>query len=330
MNSLDHIRHILDRHHSEGEGAFGLISRFRPQAGDRFWIGLLQEDRSPFLRIELDRSEIPAFDSSRIQSGIEFRVFENDSGVYEFNLDLTLREVEYRDVFVYFINDIIEKIENSPPKSFRNVLASAIELWESFLTTRSRRGLTDSEVQGLWGELWFLRRLISDSRLSSAMVGNWFGPDREIHDFIIGDKSFEIKTHSGKNTVLIANEWQLDARGLDLSLVTLLVRKNRNQGGDTLPALVDELYRMIGSSPNRRAQFTESLMSAGYHEMDKDLYTHASFKLKNVRVFTIRDGFPRIDHEMLPDGIREVKYSLDLSACGDFEMSLDELLNSLR
>ncbi len=89
--------------------------------------------------------------------------------------------------FLVLVKDVLNEIDSGPPRA---VIISVLRRWRRFWSNRPGE-LSDEEIIGLFGELWFLEHWIGPPSLSA--VQTWFGPDRNRHDFIWPAATVEVK-----------------------------------------------------------------------------------------------------------------------------------------
>jgi hypothetical protein len=92
----------------------------------------------------------------------------------------------------------------------------------------------------------------------------------------------------------------------------------------TLPAFIDEIYACMSNDPSVMYYLQIKLIKYGYNQLNKEKYK-LGFSLNTMRYFEVREGFPRILQNRLPEGVGDLKYSVVVSACGSFEISTDIL-----
>ncbi len=94
--------------------------------------------------------------------------------------------------------------------------------------------------------------------------------------------------------------------------------------GRTLSALIREIYTQIHGDPIATFQFQIKLAKYGYNEALAEKYI-VGFSLFDMKFFEIVEGFPRLLQRNLPDGIGDLKYSVVVAACSQFEITTDIL-----
>lgn len=245
------------------------------------------------------------------------------------HIRLFLEQRENRDIFVTVCDDLIQALNGClSNESRRNEIANFLARWSSFFEKHGQEGLSSEEQRGLYGELWWLRRMIHASTEYLAAVNSWKGCRRNYHDFEIKGHVVEVKTTMTKEPrkVQINNERQLDDRGLNsLHLLIITLRKSGG-GGETLPDLVLSLRSIFSGKPVAYI-FEQSLREAGYLDIHACLY-NSSYSVMKEELFRVREGFPRITD--VPQGIGDLHYTVVVAACENFVCEFSEYFYLIR
>ena len=230
-------------------------------------------------------------------------------------------------VYEMVIDDLAETLLDAPAgASVADLLANALGRWSSFFSEHGFDGLSPEQQRGLFGELWFLRDHLIPRLGALHAARAWSGFVGAPQDFQVGGRAIELKTSIAKlhHKVGIANELQLDDRGLgSLHLGVLLL--GELDGAPTLPSLVADLDRLVQEEPGAATAYRDGLRSAGYLDAHADHYT-AGYVFRTFRCFRVREGFPRILDTDIPEGVGDVRFTIAMSACATFEVSVEDAL----
>ncbi|CAN5438478.1 hypothetical protein BH11BAC5_BH11BAC5_09690 [soil metagenome] len=245
---------------------------------------------------------------------------------------LTLTDSAFSEVFDILLEDCINTIANCNDKlkSFE-AFSKRIETWRKLLETYSETGLSVESQQGLFGELIILRRLLKtfpDKKLE--LLTAWQGPDRFRQDFQYDNWGIEVKTNTGKDSVDIANEFQLSTYGLRHLYLWYLKLDRHNGQGATLNQMVDEIKLYVQHSFAAIELLNIRLASTGYYNHQSSLYEGTGYFIREESVFDITDGFPSLTSQNIPVGINDVKYTLNLSACNSFVVPEEIIYSTLK
>ncbi|MBI1406023.1 MAG: PD-(D/E)XK motif protein [Caulobacter sp.] len=198
-------------------------------------------------------------------------------------------------------------------------LAEAVARWDALL--RRPQLLSEEQQAGLFGELWFLHRLLQGA--PPAPLSSWTGPLREAHDFRVGATEFEVKTTSSAERVHTINGLgQLDPSPDCRLFVVSLQLADGGSGGQTLEQAVAAVRaRLPGSAV---LDFAALLDRVGYRGEDAALYPRRR-RLRTPPVLVpVVDGCPRLVADALstlpsrfaPQLIRNATYQVDLTDLG--------------
>jgi hypothetical protein len=242
---------------------------------------------------------------------IEVSLTQRNDG--RFNLLFRLGRPEYEELFGRLCQDLIESSRESDPESGTSLLLLRLDRWKRLLESGPRRGLTEHQLQGLFGELWFLKTVAIPSVGAFAAVQAWKGPLGAPQDFQIFDGMIEIKTIlAGAHWVSISSAEQLEHGNAPMQLGVFTVDATH---GLSVPALIEQIRLQLESS-SVATEFELRLAEMGYsvrQEHDRLLFT-----VINARYYVVDEDFPSLKVSTLPLGVSNVTYDLDLLQCGSY------------
>ena len=94
--------------------------------------------------------------------GMSFDLIQLDapaSGTW--HICLRLENAEHTDVFISVCSDLAEELQTiTTPQKREEALLDFMERWSRFFEKHGLQGLTDESQRGLFGELWWMRRLL--------------------------------------------------------------------------------------------------------------------------------------------------------------------------
>lgn len=246
------------------------------------------------------------------------------------HIRLFLEKRENMDIFVTVCADLVRGLDIClTNESRREEIADFIARWSRFFERYGEGGLPPERQRGLYGELWWLRRMMQAGIAPAGCISSWKGSEWAYHDFQLDGHIVEVKTTMTKEPrrVEINNERQLDDRGLKslhLLVITLLKVEGR---GETLPEIVNSLRGSFSSRPSLIYSFEHSLRESGYLDIHSNLY-NSSYVVNKEELFRVDEGFPRIIE--VPQGLGDIRYSLVLAACRPFLLEPTEYLNKIK
>ena len=247
---------------------------------------------------------------------------------------LELTHSENRSIFHRLCLDIIESTRQSSDE--KSALATALRRtwrWHGMLKGGKEERLGPHAQKGLIGELRVLELALLPHFNASDAFDFWRGPEGTPKDFSIGPVAIEAKARRGaaRPHVEITSEHQLDTDGiarLFLAVTCVDEAAPDNSAAVTLTDYVLRIGKIAAANDAGSLGCLEGrLLSAGYkNEHD---YSDNSWVIGDTRWFEILEGFPRLAGPALPQGVRKVRYNLDLLACGNWETELAEVSRAL-
>ena len=114
-----------------------------------------------------------------------------------------------------------------------------------------------------------------------------------------------------KEVVTIHNQFQLDTKGLDRQLYIVYCKVEKNDSGDS----IDSLYNELLSSKYDCGEISKYLKEIGYYEGKQERYE--KYLIHEMRAYKVDESFPRIDDKSFVDGkfpnnIIKIEYTVSL------------------
>ena len=301
MTSIDHVWSDISAHASS-LGAFRLLDESHPL--DLF-AGIDHEGRRALMLVtDTQPREVPA------AGVIEVTVTQRNDGLYALLVRLSRQELQ--EVFGRLCMDLVEGTRTSTKQNGTETLLKRLNRWRRLLEAGARQGLSNLELRGLFGELWFLWTVAIPVFGDAIAIQGWNGPLEAPHDFQLGEGLVEVKTIlPGAHSVSIASADQLESGSIPLQLAVIVTDISR---GVSVPELVETIRRGVEGSPIAATEFELRLAEAGY--TNRDEYASLHFTALEIRYYPVGPEFPRITTSLLPPGISRVTYDLDLLKCG--------------
>lgn len=239
---------------------------------------------------------------------------------------------QHKDIFSVLCEDLLSAISKlTDEKIVIRELFNRFEKWKSLFDKANLEGLSNEEQRGLYGELYFLRKFLSDTDNITSKIKSWTGPSKQIKDFQFGSWGLEVKTTSGNNhqKIHISNERQLDTSNITNLYLNHLSLELREGAGETLPEIVDSIIEILKSDIPALNQFKNLLFEAGYFEHHRELYLSKGYLIRNNTYYKVEGYFPRIEENNIPSGVGDVKYSIIVSGCSEYIITENEVLQNL-
>ncbi len=201
-------------------------------------------------------------------------------------------------------------------------LLNRLKVWQAFLRAHSE-GLSPQEQEGLYGELQFVRWMLARGVDVAAAMEAWQGPSGGLRDFRFETAELEVKSSTNDFAFSVSGVDQLDeSTATRLFLVHYLLQIDVQ--ADCLPDLVDRVREAAGEPINRgRALLEERLLQYGYSDIHRRFYTANRWRAAYCRFFAVNDQFPRVRRNELRQGVLDLRYRVDLSACAGQQVTED-------
>lgn len=204
-----------------------------------------------FLKDVYDDPDYPNLENIKIHPKMSWKGFSSDGN--PITLDNCIRiDISSRSdpkPVASIVELMIE--EFSEPFSLADMV-TAIERFRSLLKA-ARTPLSDNELKGLWGEMWFMKELVFrcvDREQCERCLNSWKGSDKAKRDFRMpGTKViFEIKTtEKGARVHEISSADQLTTKKGEKAayLVSIGVKREEAGAAKTISSLVDAICKRL-------------------------------------------------------------------------------------
>lgn len=239
-----------------------------------------------------------------------------------------------RDTFSCLCESLINTVKDiDSEESMINSVVSQLDKWRNLFDKAGSDGLSPAEQQGLYGELGFLKKLISKKVFpANEALDYWVGVDAAQRDFMGDEWAVEVKTTATSNPqeVTINSERQLDETLFDVLFLYHCSVETTRRNGETLPDRIYKLRSLLENEPLALSKFNEKLITAGYFDEDEALYSFRAYKLRDESIYRVEGDFPRIKESDLREGVGNLTYSVVLSACAAYRQSEATVFNTIK
>jgi len=309
--------------------------RVLKDSGLAIFVSLSEPEGLPGFSLEVAPSSLKALKLAQTARGFEVEVERaaNASGDAIARVSIHLTHRPFADLFNVLAADVVERASvAASEKEAVAAVHSRLEHWHRFTEKVGPEGLSPHEQTGLFGELLFLKKLLSEGAPGDAVMQGWHGPLRENQDFCFGATAVEVKasTSNSPQVVTISNERQLDDTGVEALYLFHVSLDRRKGAGTTLPELVERVEAALkGKWTETELLLAERLLAQGYHPAQADLYREHGFTERARDYYEVRDGFPRILESQLCGGVSKVRYRLDLAAAANFKVAMQDIISKI-
>ncbi len=176
----------------------------------------------------------------------------------EWAIVVQLARTDFDELFGRLCQDLVDSTREAISEHGGEVLLHRLGRWRRLLEVGHRHTLSEAELRGLIGELWFLQTVALARVGADTAVKGWLGPLAAPHDFLLNALLVEIKTCvPGSDEVTITSLQQLDAGGepLYLGVVRLTPSTNTTPDAFTPAALVTRIRQDIETNQAASTEF---------------------------------------------------------------------------
>ncbi len=234
-----------------------------------------------------------------------------------------LKDSECEDLFGLLCDHLLGKVVACQDGNAAIALVvDEIDRWRRFMDRHSKR-LDRAAVVGLVGELAVLERLANKIGKGPALTG-WKAPSGSLRDFELGNMTVEAKAYSPSQggAVHINDPLQLEPEaGKELFLACQEVVAAEDSG-QRLPDHVARVRNMLGPDPGILSDFDRLMAGSGYLAVHDEEYRDG-YQLGVLKVFRVDSSFPRISPGSVPLGVQNVRFGLQVSSLGAYEVDPD-------
>jgi len=239
---------------------------------------------------------------------------------------VSLTNNDYLGVFRVLIRDLVMVVSNESNQLVaERKLVRRYSEWQKLFEQAKDVKLTDQQILGLIGELYFLNyQVISNLNIEEG-IESWIGPKSANHDFQLQNTWLEVKTKSyNKESVIISNKNQLKSVQPGY-LIVISAEKTNSLNENAINLFM--LYQLIlDQILNKEIEYKFLEKLAKIHFIPSDIYKEYSYEIKKIQYYLINDSFPTVDLPL--DGtIINLKYELNLPKLNKFEVGGVEWTN---
>lgn len=224
--------------------------------------------------------------------------------------------IEYFDQFVQFVLKDLQKDDDE--KLIVEAFLLKLKNWKKFISSNTYGKLSSEQIRGLLAEMCFLDVLLTEyPEAAEQVLHSWYGPERLQHDFIFKDLAVEIKSISSidKRSVKISSLHQLETNLSELYLHVVAVLEAPENAPDkiNLNMMVSNLKVKLTQLNNAEVIdiFEYKLLES--HYVPDHCYDNDHYIIRHLNDYTVVDGFPKLYSGLIPNGILNVSYELDLN-----------------
>lgn len=272
--------------------------------------------------------------SEKLPEGKGFIVEKVESyGLDSLRVALTRQTSGNLELFSTMVYDVVGALDEAatsgePEKKLLRTFLRRVTAWQQFMS-RGTGPLSPEAELGLAGEIHFMIAFSELGVSPETLLNSWVGPDDAPQDFLLGGGAIEVKATMSSSgfPVKIGSLEQLDD-AIRSPLFLAAVKFSNAASGLTLPEMIAKMEFLIKDEPGAIQFLRERLMIAGYSETHASHYSR-KFELKEKRILSITEKFPRLTLGSVPAGITRSIYDINLDHANEFIIDIDVALNKL-
>ncbi len=330
MMKIDNIWNELENDLSFSHGL--LLRRYSSEVLPDIYIALKSPEKFRCIAVSLNNNLSINFSTFSNLRDISIEISPDELNPGKHMLLFKLLSNQHRDIFSILCEDLISSIAVVIDETrLVKELLNRFEKWKSLFDRATSQGLRVEEQRGLYGELFFLRKLLHKNSDFQIMVASWVGAEKQIRDFQYGSWGVEVKTTHGNNhqKILISSERQLDPSNLEnLFLYHLSLEASQNNG-ESLNSMVQSIFALLNDDIVSLNRFRNKLLEAGYFTLHEYQYEGIGYFIRRDDFYKVEQMFPRIEESEIRKGVGDVKYSIIVSQCFDYIRTEEEVLRIL-
>jgi len=231
------------------------------------------------------------------------------------------------EIFERVLQNLVDHILSEEELPLYTVIYEVLDRWHNFFKRKWDAKLTLEEEMGLFGELYYINRWLEFfPQEPPLIIKEWKGPLKNRIDFVSKNSGVEIKTIAPRirDEIKISNEKQLELNPVIDTLFLYVLKIEVNDSvGKSLQNMIEIIEeQLINRAPSLAVKFKDLLLEVGVISED---YDKNYFFVHEELAYNAAEEFPKITSKSLPTGISNVSYSIDLSHCKKFEISVENI-----
>lgn len=236
-------------------------------------------------------------------------------------IQFSLAEPDSADLFYTFCNDLIDSSRtNANQAGGYHFVTTRFSRWKHMFVAK-RDILSEKEIMGLLGELYFLTNHLSQKYGQTRAINSWSASDPTLKDFSIDGLWYEVKTTGPKSkTVHIGSLQQLEFDSPGRLIAIRMEKMSGEYGGLSLNSMVTSFLKSLSHQEDCE-RFEVDLNLRGYVYNEK--YDDYVYAIRDMMVYKVDESFPRLKKENLTDAISDAEYELVLEKLESFRCELE-------
>jgi len=243
---------------------------------------------------------------------------EESKDVFWTCFDLLSKEAE--PVFYSFCSNLLEAIEGASNESEAlNKLKIRYIIWKSLFKKEPTGNVPLETVQGLFGELYFMKKYMFGKYGIPAAIRAWSGPNSLSKDYAIGTDWYEIKTVGANSSCVHINSATQLSSDIPGHLVIVRAEKMASEFSNGESSILELFESILQAISDETVENFFSSKVASYGINISDPAFSVKFDVKDLNLYSVTNGFPRITLKEVPyPEITNVSYDISIAALKRF------------
>ena len=265
-----------------------------------------------------------AFLSSSVAPKIEstkmLRVTQGEEAVNTYWTCFDLLQHDAKKVFFTFCANLIDAVTDIyDEQKALYALKKRYITWKTMFRRDSSNKLSKEILQGLFGELYFMKKYMLDRFGAAVAVQAWSGPDFKSKDYAVDTEWFEVKTVGANTTTVHISSLAQLSSDHDGHLIVVKAEAMSEQFGNG-ESSIEELFNYIFAQINDETAegiFLSKLSAFGFDSSDESFMS--KFDVKSMTSYKVSGDFPRLtEKDITRPEICDVSYSLIINSLKDY------------
>jgi len=330
MTKIDSIWTELENDESFRSGI--LFKRYSASVLSDVYVALRAPEKLRCLAAHIVKENAPEVQIWDKFKDIKVEVLPDDRNPAKSYLLILLLSQQHKDIFSVLCEDLINQVASVlDEKVLIKELLNRLAKWQNLFERLGQQGLTAEAQRGLFGELFFLRKFLSNSASKSYCITSWQVPSNTVQDFHYSNWAVEVKTTHGNNhqKIQISSERQLDDSVVPNIFLFHFSLDVRNNHGETLNDIVEWVENYLVNDVPELNSFRLKLFEVGYFDIHKPIYQDTGYNIRQESIYKVEGEFPRITENEIRNGVGDVKYSIVIADCLSFVRTETELFQNI-
>lgn len=304
------------------------------------WRSIVNESAAPYRSLRISPDCIPELYIALDMKGNRYLILQVPQNISFNSTNTELQNVSLQwheetrfiligllsNRFIDLFNDLALSLYNriknvSSANNYTHEFINSFQRWAEFFEDSSSAQLSNSDIQGIFGELIVMKEYLKNAENSEAdtIVSAWQGPYNRAQDFYFSTFNLEVKTKDLDQIIVrISSEYQLQPeQGKELKLAVVDVL--RHEEGLNIQILIQGIKSILSMKGADVPAFLKTLLKTGLNSKNQDLYNNLRWQPKTITFYNCTDNaFPKIISSELENSISAVKYNLSVNLLSAF------------